>query len=138
MIFAFIHQPQGTWPVTVLCGALGVSPHVVAMFLSFAVASAALGIMIPLADAYALQGLSARGRSYGPVRLWGSVAFIAGNLAAGMLAAIMAPRELIWPIAAAFSRKPSRRCARLPRPRAWSCAWTHRPRRSPSTPTAGR
>ena len=82
--------------------ALGVSPHVAAMFVSFAVASAALGIMTPLADAYALQGLSARGRSYGPVRLWGSVAFIAGNLAAGMLAAIMAPGELIWPIAAAF------------------------------------
>lgn len=82
--------------------ALAVSPHVAAMFVSFAVASAALGIMTPLADAYALQGLSARGRSYGPVRLWGSVAFIAGNLAAGMLAAIMAPGELIWPIAAAF------------------------------------
>jgi PPP family 3-phenylpropionic acid transporter len=82
--------------------ALGVSTHVAAMFLSFAVASAALGIMIPLADAYAFQGLSARGRSYGPVRLWGSVAFIVGNLAAGMLAAVMAPGELIWPIAAAF------------------------------------
>jgi PPP family 3-phenylpropionic acid transporter len=81
---------------------LGVSPDVGAMFLSFAVASAALGIMIPLADAYALQGLTARGRSYGPVRLWGSVAFIAGNLAAGVLADLIAPRELIWPIAAAF------------------------------------
>src|SRR5262245_58603175 len=82
--------------------ALGLSPHVAAMFLSFAIASAALGVMVPLADAYALRGLGARGRSYGPVRLWGSVAFIAGNLAAGMLAAIIAPGELIWPIAAAF------------------------------------
>ncbi len=27
MIFAFIQQHQGTWPVTVLCGALGVSPQ---------------------------------------------------------------------------------------------------------------
>jgi len=27
VIFAFIQQHQGTWPVTVLCGALGVSPQ---------------------------------------------------------------------------------------------------------------
>jgi MFS transporter, PPP family, 3-phenylpropionic acid transporter len=82
--------------------ALGTAGHIAAMFLSFAIASAALSIMTPLADAYAIQGLSARGRAYGPVRLWGSVAFIAGNLAAGVLADLMAPSGLIWPIAAAF------------------------------------
>ena len=82
--------------------ALGVSSGLAATFVSFAIASAALSIIFPLTDAYAIQGLSARGRPYGPVRLWGSVAFIAGNLAAGILAAVIAPRELIWPIAAAF------------------------------------
>src|SRR5437016_10443617 len=32
--------------------------------------------VLPLTDAYGLKGLAQRGRSYGPVRLWGSVAFI--------------------------------------------------------------
>ena len=82
--------------------ALGISPGAATMFVAFAVASAALSIMMPLADAYAIQGLTARGRPYGPVRLWGSVAFIAGNLGAGILAEAIAPGELIWPVAAAF------------------------------------
>src|SRR5262245_29638052 len=59
--------------------ALGVSSGLGAMFVSFAIASAAVSIINPLTDAYAIQGLTARGRPYGPVRLWGSVAFIAGN-----------------------------------------------------------
>jgi MFS transporter, PPP family, 3-phenylpropionic acid transporter len=82
--------------------ALGVAGNVTAMVLSFAVASAALSITIPLTDAYAMQGLTARGRTYGPVRLWGSVAFIAGNLGAGVLADAIAPGALIWPMAATF------------------------------------
>ena len=35
--------------------------------------------IMPLIDAYALKGLGLRGRAYGPVRLWGSVAFIAAT-----------------------------------------------------------
>ena len=38
---------------------------------------------MPLAETYALKGLAARGRAYGPVRLWGSAAFILGSFAAG-------------------------------------------------------
>ena len=38
---------------------------------------------MPLAETYALKGLPARGRAYGPVRLWGSFAFIAGSFLAG-------------------------------------------------------
>src|SRR5205085_4848847 len=52
----------------------------------------------PLTDAYGLKGLAARGRAYGPVRLWGSVAFIAANLTGGLLLDILAPRHLIWVI----------------------------------------
>ena len=37
----------------------------------------------PLADAYALRGLTERGRTYGPVRLWSSAAYIAANLGSG-------------------------------------------------------
>ncbi|MBN8965835.1 MAG: MFS transporter [Rhizobiales bacterium] len=72
------------------------------MFAAYAAAAVGLSTMLPLTDAYALKGLSARGRAYGPVRLWGSVAFIGGNLAAGLLADMIAPVHLIWPIVVAF------------------------------------
>jgi PPP family 3-phenylpropionic acid transporter len=57
---------------------------------------------MPLAEAYALRGLRARGRAYGPVRLWGSAAFIASSLGAGVLLDFLAPVHLIWFIFAAF------------------------------------
>ena len=41
-------------------------------------------------------GARARGRAYGPVRLWGSVAFIAGNVGAGFILEAIAPGHLIW------------------------------------------
>jgi PPP family 3-phenylpropionic acid transporter len=63
---------------------------------AFAVAMLALSPMLSLSDAYALAGLGARGRSYGPVRLWGSVAFIGGNVGAGFLLEVIAPGHLIW------------------------------------------
>jgi PPP family 3-phenylpropionic acid transporter len=75
----------------------------VAIFLAFAVAMAALSPMLPLSDAYALSGLGARGRNYGPVRLWGSVAFIVGNVGAGFLLERMAPGHLIWLIVSALA-----------------------------------
>lgn len=53
-----------------------------------------------LLDAYALRGLKARRRSYGPVRLWGSAAFIAANLAAGFAFDIIDARNLIWLLSA--------------------------------------
>jgi PPP family 3-phenylpropionic acid transporter len=49
-----------------------------------------------LLDAYALRGLKARGRAYGPVRLWGSASFIVANLAAGLAFDIIDTRNLIW------------------------------------------
>ena len=58
--------------------------------------------MLPLGDAYALTGLAARALSYGPVRLWGSVAFMAANLAGGLMLAWLAPVDLIWPILAGY------------------------------------
>ena len=52
--------------------------------------------VVTLTDAYALKGLPARGRAYGPVRLWGSIAYIAASLAAGLLIDLVAGRHLIW------------------------------------------
>lgn len=57
---------------------------------------------MPLTEAYALKALPARGRAYGPVRLWGSAAFIAASLGAGFLLDVVAPVNLIWFIFAAF------------------------------------
>lgn len=56
---------------------------------------------MPLVETYALKELAARKRTYGPVRLWGSFAFIAGNLVAGFAADIIPARDLIWLIVAA-------------------------------------
>jgi MFS transporter, PPP family, 3-phenylpropionic acid transporter len=57
---------------------------------------------MPLTEAYALKALPARGHAYGPVRLWGSAAFIASSLGAGFLLDVVAPVNLIWFIFAAF------------------------------------
>jgi len=75
---------------------VGVMQGPIAILLAFAVAMAALSPMLSLSDAYALSGLGARERNYGPVRLWGSVAFIAGNVGAGFLLERLAPGHLIW------------------------------------------
>jgi MFS transporter, PPP family, 3-phenylpropionic acid transporter len=70
--------------------------------------------LLPLADAYALRGLGLHGRSYGPVRSWGSAAFIAGTLGGGLLLDRIAQGDLIWVVvgvvalnaAAAFALAP--------------------------------
>ena len=73
-----------------------------ALMAAIALASAFYAPLMPLADAYALGGLAARGRSYGPVRLWGSGAFIAGTLGGGLLLDLIAPLDLIWVVVTAL------------------------------------
>jgi MFS transporter, PPP family, 3-phenylpropionic acid transporter len=70
------------------------------VFLAYAATAVAWTPMIPLADAYALRGVARYGLNYGPVRLWGSAAFIAGALACGLLADAIPQRYLIWVITA--------------------------------------
>ena len=82
---------------------VGLMEGPIAILLAFAVAMAALSPMLSLSDAYALSGLGARDRNYGPVRLWGSVAFIAGNVGAGFLLEWLAPGHLIWLIVSALA-----------------------------------
>lgn len=55
--------------------------------------------MVPLTDAYALRGVRRYGLNYGPLRLWGSAAFIVGALVCGLLFDSIAARNLIWIIA---------------------------------------
>jgi MFS transporter, PPP family, 3-phenylpropionic acid transporter len=81
--------------------AVGLASGGIAILLTFALASLATTPVMPLTETYALKGLSARGRAYGPVRLWGSLAFIAGSFIAGFAADAFAARHLIWLIVAA-------------------------------------
>jgi PPP family 3-phenylpropionic acid transporter len=80
---------------------VGMAEGAAAILAVYALASLALTPVMPLADTYALKGLSARGRAYGPVRLWGSAAFILGTFVAGFAADTIPARHLIWLIAGA-------------------------------------
>jgi len=80
---------------------VGLADSARAILVTYALASLALTPVMPLAETYALKGLTARGRAYGPVRLWGSAAFILGTFLAGLAADLTSPRDLIWLIAAA-------------------------------------
>jgi MFS transporter, PPP family, 3-phenylpropionic acid transporter len=82
------------------CGflAIGTQHAPLLVFLLFALTASVWTPMVPLTDAYALRGVARYGLDYGPVRLWGSVAFILGALACGLLVDIIAARHLIWVI----------------------------------------
>jgi PPP family 3-phenylpropionic acid transporter len=80
---------------------LGLSEGAWQILIAYTLASAAFAPVMPLSDAYALRGLALRKRSYGPVRLWGSAAFIVGSFAAGLLLDVIPARHLIWLIVAA-------------------------------------
>jgi PPP family 3-phenylpropionic acid transporter len=83
--------------------AVGLVQGAVAIFVMFVVAAAAYSPVLALTDAYALSGLALRGRTYGPVRLWGSAAFVGGNIVAGLMLERFAPGTLIWLIVAALT-----------------------------------
>lgn len=79
---------------------LGLTSGAAAILLVYALTTLMLTPVLPLAETYALKGLSARGRAYGPVRLWGSAAFIAGTFVAGFATDTIPARYLIWLIVA--------------------------------------
>jgi PPP family 3-phenylpropionic acid transporter len=79
---------------------LAAMPGALAIALMLLVTACAWTPTIPLTDAYALRGVAAHEVDYGPIRLWGSVAYIGGVMAAGFVAAAVAPVHLIWVIVA--------------------------------------
>jgi PPP family 3-phenylpropionic acid transporter len=96
---------RGAIMVTALATACGLSvvgtQHLpVLVFLAYAVTACVWTPMVPLTDAYALRGVARYGLDYGPLRLWGSAAFVVGALVCGLLVDLIAPRHLIWVIAA--------------------------------------
>jgi PPP family 3-phenylpropionic acid transporter len=70
-----------------------------AVLLAYAATCCLWTPMVPLTDAYALGGVARYGLNYGPLRLWGSAAFVVGALVCGWLVDVVAARHLIWVIA---------------------------------------
>src|ERR1700686_2807191 len=98
------HAVRGAIVVTAFATALGfcilgTQHQPVLVFLAYAVTCCLWTPMVPLTDAYALRGVARHGLNYGPLRLWGSAAFVAGALACGLLVDVIAARNLIWVIA---------------------------------------
>jgi PPP family 3-phenylpropionic acid transporter len=82
--------------------ALGITTNTRAIAVLYALSATAFMLLFVLSDVYALRGLAPHRRAYGPVRLWGSAAFIVANVAAGYLLDVIAGRDLIWLIVAAM------------------------------------
>lgn len=80
--------------------AVGFTAGLLAILVAVSLAALAHTPIVALSDALALRGVKIHGGSYGGIRLWGSVAFIAANLGAGLLLDIIQPVHLIWAIAA--------------------------------------
>ena len=79
---------------------MGTQQPAIAVLLIYIVACCLWTPMMPLTDAYALRGVARYGLNYGPMRLWGSAAFVVGALACGLLVDVIAAKHLIWVIAA--------------------------------------
>jgi PPP family 3-phenylpropionic acid transporter len=79
---------------------VGTQHQALLVFLAFAATCCLWTPTAPLTDAYALRGVAHYRLNYGPLRLWGSAAFVVGALACGLLVDVMAPEHLIWMIAA--------------------------------------
>lgn len=90
-----------TASATALCFALvGTQQQPLLVLVLYIVTCCCWTPLAPLTDAYALRGVARYKFDYGPVRLWGSVAFILGALACGLLIELIAARQLIWIIVA--------------------------------------
>jgi PPP family 3-phenylpropionic acid transporter len=120
---------RGALMVTAAAAALGygvvaLAPGTGGLMAAFALASAFYTPIMPLTDAYALRWLSrptpdgerrAPGmRAYGPVRVWGSAAFIAGSFAAGAMLDALPARDLIWLVVGALVLTAAAACALQP------------------------
>jgi PPP family 3-phenylpropionic acid transporter len=85
-----------------VCGfiAVGLVQAPVAILIAFALTSCVWTPLYPMSDGYALKGVIRYGLDYGPLRLWGSVAFVVGALVCGALVYVVPGPHLIWVIVA--------------------------------------
>ncbi|MGZ8396987.1 MAG: MFS transporter [Rhodoplanes sp.] len=91
------------WAACATFVAVALSDGFAAIIVAFAISALPQALVLPLADAYALRGLAARGRAYGPVRMWGSGAFIAANLGGGLVLERLGAAHVIWVLVAALA-----------------------------------
>src|ERR1700760_1532593 len=84
---------------TIGLAVVGLQHAALPIFLAYALTCIVWTPMVPLIDAYALRGVRQYGLKYGPLRLWGSAAFVVGALACGVLIDVITAKDLIWIIA---------------------------------------
>jgi PPP family 3-phenylpropionic acid transporter len=70
------------------------------VLLLFALTACVWTPIMPMVDGYALKGVARYGLDYGPLRLWGSAAFVLGALGCGLFVDQVAAGSLIWVIVA--------------------------------------
>ncbi len=80
---------------------LGLLHQPLAILIVFALTACIWTPLNPMTDGYTLKGLARHRLDYGPLRLWGSTAFIVTALGCGWLADLIAGRYLIWIVVAA-------------------------------------
>lgn len=78
----------------------GLLREAVLVLIVFAMTAGTWTPILPLTESYALQGVTRHQLHYGPLRLWGSIAFVAGALGCGIIVDWVAPAHLIWIMAA--------------------------------------
>lgn len=121
------HALRGAMMVTAFAttvgfGVLAQSTHPLALLLIYALTATLWTPMVPLTDAYALKAVARYGLNYGPLRLWGSAAFVVGALACGLLVEEIDARHVIWVIVAMAGVGAAASLALAPTPAAPQCA----------------
>ncbi len=72
-----------------------------AILLVFALTACVWTPLGPMTDGFTLKGVTRYGLNYGPLRLWGSAAFVVAAMASGRIADAIAAPHLIWVIVGA-------------------------------------
>jgi MFS transporter, PPP family, 3-phenylpropionic acid transporter len=73
-----------------------------ALLMAFALTAVVWTPLTALTDGYALKGVVRFGFDYGPLRLWGSAAYVAGALVCGLVVGWLSEVHLIWVIVGAM------------------------------------
>ena len=93
---------------------LGVLREPIAVLIVFALTAMLWTPTVPLTDGYALKAVTRYGLNYGPLRLWGSAAFVVGALGCGVLIQTIEARHVIWLIVATAALGAATSLALLP------------------------
>lgn len=83
--YLLLSQAHGFWPL-LLCACL---------------AAAAIAPATPIADSLAVAAFRGQQSAYGPVRAWGSLAFIASTLVTGFVSGLFPASSIVWMVVAA-------------------------------------